>query len=194
MSLPVQRRWLVLGGLLTATLAAAAWVHERGEDDVVAAAERVRVPKADARANAAPSSQRAGARLVRQEAARQQVPQVRLDKLDARQLGEASSDPFAAPVTRVKRTRPEPRPVIVARPVPAPPPPSAPPLPFRYMGKMVSVDGVSVFLVHRNRNLVVHEGDTIDAKYRVDRIGEAAMTLTYLPLGQRQSLPFGESR
>ena len=194
MSLPVQRRWLLLGGLLTATLAAAAWVHERdaSDDELVAVAERPQARERQRRA-AAPPPEAAPARVARNEPPRNDVPQVRLDRLDARQLGDATRDPFAPPVKRVQRAAPKPAPVVVARPAP-PPPPSAPPLPFKYMGKLASSDGVSVFLIHGDRNLVAHEGETIASKYRVDRIGETTMALTYLPLNQQQTLNFGEGR
>ena len=200
MKLDARQRWLVLGGLLTATLAAAAWVHDREDNDPVGVARAVdersdagerRVVRNAPPQRLAEQSSVAPGRSARGRSA-QDAPQVRLDKLDARSLGDASKDPFALPRRTVKkRAAPKPAPVIVARPAP-PPPPSAPPLPFRYMGKMMTGDGVSVFLIHGNRNLVVHEGDTIDSNYRIDRIADTAMTLTYLPLEQRQTLNFGE--
>ncbi len=72
------------------------------------------------------------------------------------------------------------------------PPPAAPPLPFTYMGKLMSGGDLAVFLVQGERNLVVHEGDTIDSLYRVERISEADITLLFLPLNQRQTIPIGE--
>jgi hypothetical protein len=181
--LDAKQRWLVLGGLLTATLAAAAWVHDRDEANVNEVAEPVSLPKGGREA------QPAGTNKPRQ-LAESNVPQVRLDKLDARGIGEASKDPFAVPRPKVrKQAVSKPAPVVIAR-TPPPPPPSAPPLPFKYMGKMVSGDDVSVFLILGQRNLVVHEGDTIDSNYRIERIAESSMTVTYLPLQQRQTLDF----
>ena len=184
--LDAKQRWLVLGGLLTATLAAAAWVHDRDDEDSAQLAQAV-TPRDDVRQESAVRAR------APERSAQSSVPQVRLDKLDERNIGEASKDPFAVPRPKVKkRARPKPAPVVVVRTPPPPPPPSAPPLPFTYMGKLVEGDEVSVFLTHGSRNLVVHAGDTIDSKYRVDHIADSTMTLTYLPLDQQQTLAFGE--
>ena len=192
MKLDARQRWLALGGLLTGALAATAWVHERESENKVAVTEAV-TARTDATATSSVMDPRPQ-QLAQRDSSRQNVPQVRLDKLDARELGNASKDPFAVPRKKVKkRPAPEPKPVVVARRAP-PPPPSAPPLPFKYMGKMLSGGEVSVFLIHGNRNLVVHEGDTIDSKYRVESIADSTMTLTYLPLEQRQILNFGARR
>lgn len=183
--LDARQRGLVLGGLLTATLAAAAWVHDRDDADMHEVAQPFTPPK-DARET------KALRKNALQVSAESGVPQVHLDKLDVRNIGEASKDPFAVPHPKVKKQAKRKRaPVVVAR-TPPPAPPGAPPLPFRYMGKLVDGDDVSVFLTHGSRNLVVHAGETIDSKYRVDRIGESVMTLTYLPLNQQQTLALGE--
>lgn len=197
MKLDARQRWLVLSGVLTATLVAAAWVHDGASEDADVVAAVVKpMPDfiADGPTNDVRARQLAQRNTSAQDSPVQNAPQVRLDKLDARELGNASKDPFALPRKKVKkRVAPKPAPVVVARRAP-PPPPSAPPLPFKYMGKMVSGDEVSVFLIHGNRNLVVHEGDTIDSKYRVEQIADSTMTLTYLPLEQRQILNFGVRR
>jgi hypothetical protein len=59
------------------------------------------------------------------------------------------------------------------------------------MGKLIDDGKTIVFLAKGDRNYVVHMGDTIDATYRVDEIGEQSMTLTYLPLESKQSLAVG---
>ncbi len=96
---------------------------------------------------------------------------------------------------------PPPKKVVKARPVAAapvvvatPPPPSAPPLPFVYLGKMVDGANTTVFLSSQQRNLAVKAGDTIDNVYRVDRIADNNMTLTYLPLNAQQQLYLGGPR
>ena len=193
MKLDARQRWAVLGGLLTATLAAAAWVHDRDNSEivVVGAAEPRRAPRTGESAGNVPS-QRLAEQRSRDVADAESVPKVQLDKLDSRSIGEASKDPFAVPRPKVKKqVVRKPPPVLVDR-TPPPPPPSAPPLPFKYMGKLVDGGEVSVFLTHGSRNLVVHAGDTIDSKYRVDQIADSKMTLTYLPLQERQTLKFGE--
>ena len=177
MKLHARHRWVIIGGLLTATLAAAAWVRDGADPSakqVVAAAvaDRRSPPEAP-----------------------NETPVIQVEKLQARDLGAATRDPFAAPIRRPPKTKPgtavRTAPAAVAPP-PSAPPPSAPPLPFTYMGKLMSGGDLAVFLVQGERNLVVHEGDTIDSLYRVERISEADITVVFLPLNQRQIIPIGE--
>ncbi|HUF20319.1 MAG TPA: hypothetical protein VMP00_06145 [Burkholderiales bacterium] len=178
MKFSAGQRWLVLGALLAATLAAAVWVSERASApgaEVVAAAE----------SRAAPAGGPA------QAVADSEAPAVGLEKLESRELGKAIRDPFATAPPR----RATPRPRVETRPAPvavAPPPPSAPPLPFVYMGKLITDGGLSVFLLQGERNLIVREGDTIDSLYRVERISDAGITVLFLPLNQRQTIVIGE--
>jgi hypothetical protein len=170
--LHARQRWLIIGGLLTATLAAAAWVRDgadpSGKEVVAAAAAERRSPPE----------------------ALNDAPVIKLEKLQTRELGPATRDPFGAPIRRPPKSKPG----TAARSAPAavPQPPSAPPLPFTYMGKLMSGGDLAVFLVQGERNLVVHEGDTIDSLYRVERISDAGVTLLFLPLNQRQTIPIGE--
>ena len=187
MKLDTRRRWLLLGGLLTATLAAAAWVRDSGSppgEELVAASKAATTAPAKAATFA-----RAGAA--------NEASQVNLEKLKARDLGAASRDPFATAAPRPAKPKPAASPAAAAAMQAAaapPPPPSAPPLPFTYMGRMVSGEDLEVFLSQGDRNLVVREGDTIDSKYRVDQIADGGITLTYLPLNQRQTIVIGPRR
>lgn len=116
-------------------------------------------------------------------AARAATPQVNLDRLTAREPSPMLRDPFAAPERKAapgaKAVRRAPR--------------SAPPLPFTYLGRMLAGTDNAVFLVQGERSLVLREGDTIDALYRVERIEAGAVTLVYLPLNERQRLTTGAS-
>ena len=78
-------------------------------------------------------------------------------------------------------------------PPPPPPPPSAPPLPFAYLGKQVSVGQIEVYLTQGDRVIVAHEHTVIDGTYRIDSIRPPMMVLTYLPLKQTQQLAIGVS-
>jgi hypothetical protein len=71
--------------------------------------------------------------------------------------------------------------------------PQAPPLPFAFMGKLVDAETTIVFLTRDDRTYLVRLGDTVDAAYRIEEIGQETMTLTYLPLGVRQSLGIGDA-
>ena len=64
----------------------------------------------------------------------------------------------------------------------------APPLPFKYLGKMVEDGKLSVFLSNGDESVAVHAGQRI-GDYRVDKITEAEVRFTYLPLKTKQSLP-----
>jgi hypothetical protein len=169
MAAGVRVRWLVLGSALALTLAAARLVG--GADR--APPERAEAP-ADRPARAAAATD-------------EPVAELALDKLGARSAAPPAADPFR-PISWQALAQAEAR---RHAPPPAPRRPEAPPLPFAYMGKLVEDGRTTVFLVHGERNLIVRTGDTIDGTYRVDRIGEDDMTLTYLPLQQRQELALG---
>ncbi len=67
-------------------------------------------------------------------------------------------------------------------------PPVAPALPFQYIGKLQDGDKLAVFLTRGDENYSVTAGQMIDTVYRVETVSEAAVVLTYLPLGVRQTL------
>lgn len=91
-------------------------------------------------------------------------------------------DAFAA-----RSWRPPPPPARAA----APSAPVAPPLPFAYIGKLLDEGATTVFLARGAQNLAVKLGETIDGQYRLDALNEGAVTLTYLPLAQQQTLSLG---
>lgn len=117
------------------------------------------------------------------------APVLELERLAVRAHRETEADPFnhraweALAADEARRNAPPP---------PPPPPPQAPPLPFTFMGKLVDVDQVTVFLTNGSQNWVVRRGDTIDGVYRVEAIGDQRMTFTYLALQIPQELTIGE--
>lgn len=173
------RRWLIFAGLLSATLAAGAWLgdHPDQADPEIVAEAQTGPGRTQPSAPSAPSSAPA---------------QVNFEKLKSRSLGESTHDPFAMetpPAKKRNRAREAQRSAAVA----PPPTPTAPPLPFTYMGKLMSGPDAKVFLTLGDRNLVLREGDTVDSIYRVEKIAEGAITLVYLPLDARQTIVTGES-
>ena len=172
------RRWLILGGLLTATFAAAAWIRDKPDPEIM-----TKVQTGTGRAQApAPSSPASG------------PAQVNIEKLQSRTLGDSTHDPFAMemempPPLELNRASA----AAPSAPADLPLPPAAPPLPFTYMGKLLSGPEAKVFLALGDRNLVLREGDTVDSIYRVDKIAAGAITLVYLPLAQRQTIVTGDS-
>ena len=83
---------------------------------------------------------------------------------------------------------PPPAPVVVA-PAP-PPPPKAPPVPYRFVGKLEAKNAAPrAFLAKGEALLIVSAGDLLDNLYKVESLGQTEVVLTYLPLNQRQSIP-----
>jgi len=68
------------------------------------------------------------------------------------------------------------------------PPPRVPALPFAYIGRLVEHGEITVFLEAEDRFHAVKAGQTVDGRYRVDEIHDDTVSLTYLPLGARQTL------
>jgi len=175
-------RHAVLGAALLLTLAATVYVAQTpapAADDLLAA------PRAPAGMAATAPAARPPPPAV---AAAQPGPAApRID-------GAAAHDLFAAHDWRPPAPPPAP-PVAEAA---APPPRVAPPLPFRYLGRLEEPDGsVAVFLLRSGSGnerqqppIVVRAGDLIAPHHRVDQIGPRSMRLTYLPLAQAQTLSF----
>jgi hypothetical protein len=80
-----------------------------------------------------------------------------------------------------------------APPVPAyvpPPQPVAPSIPFSFIGRMLDVGEVTLFLSRNDRQYTVKVKDVLDDTYRIDRIGERDAVLTYLPTNTQQTLSY----
>jgi hypothetical protein len=74
----------------------------------------------------------------------------------------------------------------------APAVPTGPPLPFRYLGKMIEDGELQVFLARGEESYTLREGQKkgqkVDAQYRVDKVTQNRITFTYLPLKIQQTL------
>jgi hypothetical protein len=72
------------------------------------------------------------------------------------------------------------------------PPPSAPPLPFKYLGRMQAGEGIGVMLDVRGEVTPIQQGDILQSQYKVQSITKTATGLQiqflYLPLNQIQTL------
>ena len=69
--------------------------------------------------------------------------------------------------------------------------PVAPPLPYIYMGKIIDDGKLTVFLTRDDRAYAIKAGDTIDNQYMVNAVTPQRIELTYLPLGQKQTMMTG---
>lgn len=94
------------------------------------------------------------------------------------------SNPFAV------RTWEPPRPAVPV--VVAPPPLQAPPLPFRFLGRVQDPErGQAFMLTTGGRVLAVKTGDVLDGQYLVEEFRDGQLHFLYQPLNIRQTLFVG---
>jgi len=77
-------------------------------------------------------------------------------------------------------------------PAPAPAKISAPPIPYLYIGKLETENGVSVFLNRLGETLIAKKNDVLESKYRIEEITVEKIEFRYLPLDEVQTLVIGE--
>lgn len=70
---------------------------------------------------------------------------------------------------------------------------TAPPLPFRFIGKKLESGVWEVFLGRDEASFVVRTGSLLESNYRVERIEPPSMVLTHLPTRQAQTLAIGDA-
>lgn len=107
--------------------------------------------------------------------------------LPVRTAAEVGHDLFAAH----SFLPPPPKVSVQAGPPPAP---VAPPLPFRYQGRMTEGNATVVFLAQGERMLVARQGDLLNNQYRVESVSANAVTFMFEPLKQRQTLSIGNAK
>ena len=186
MKIDARQCWIAVAALLMAALTAAAWVREadrKSGTEVVEPPTRPRQVKAARGADPATPDR------------------VHLEKLRDRDPDSSANDAFATrswrkPAAKAAAKVPVAPAALPAVPAPptAPAPPGAPPLPFTYMGRLLSEEADAVFLTQGERNLIVHEGEIIESTYRVDKVSQTRLTFTHLPSGVQQHLPIGETQ
>lgn len=116
------------------------------------------------------------------------------------QSPSSAGDPSA---WRSMQPPPPPRVVVADVPPPPPPPPMAPRFPHAWVGRFndeavaSAASGASspahqviarAVLTGPQSTWVVRAGDVIEGQWRVDRIQDRTMSLTYLPLQQQQTV------
>ena len=160
-----QGRTLWLGGALLAALLATQWVSgEDGGGDSVATVPEQKAPKRETRE-------------IR--AAEDDTAQLELERLERRKFSSQAGDLFSP-----KTWMPPPSDTKA-------PPPSAPPLMFKYLGKVTEGDETRVFLALAEHNYIVKAGETINNLYRLDEVTDHTITFTYIPLNAKQMLSTG---
>lgn len=196
-----RTRWAGLLGLLGVS----AWLAVFGDKtpsttSTPMASAAARAPAQAASPALAPVPTAAPARTHATSAAPTQPPLPRLIARDV--LIPVPATPSEAPTHRTANVAPQ-RDLFASRnwtpPSPPPPPqpvaaPVAPPLPYTFLGKKLEGGAWEVYLGRGEQTFIAREGVTLDGHYHVDRIAPPALTLTYIPLGQAQTLSIGDSR
>ena len=65
--------------------------------------------------------------------------------------------------------------------------PAAPPLPFRFFGRLTEKGQTDVFVMQGDELIAIKPGQKI-GDYRVDQIADASISFTYLPMKMKQTL------
>lgn len=175
-----QQRWILIGGMLLATLLAGYFAEdepapEKGKRAGSASAKTS--PSAGVSESRRPKP---GDKVAELAAAPLSFPEpvAASEELEA----AANIDPFRAKTW------------YIAPPPPPPPKPTAPPLPFQYLGKLVEAGETRVFLNHQGKQLIARVGDIINGTYSVEEIVGGQMTFLYQPLKEKQVLAIGTDK
>ena len=166
------RRRIVLSSLLVMSVAAAIAVSEDSQGNAVVAA--IEKPKAISRSSDSLNEGSPAAFMGEDQLSSLNIRRIDSDLEPLFDISQKASAALLAPVDA------------------APSNPVAPPLPFRFLGRMIDEGKATLFLSMNERNIVARTGETIDDLYRVDSIENGVAEFTYLPLKQKQTLPIGE--
>ncbi len=174
-----DRRRLMIGGAVVLVLALAVW-SQWGSATA-----------------GAPAGAAARARSPRAEAAQTPAPAVKPLRLEALTAGRSEPSGTARNPFRFqpKVVAPPPRPVMpppgeAARPVTPPPPsgpPPPPPIPLKFIALVERADGVKWAVLSDGKvTMYGKDGDNIDGRYHIVKIGAESIELTYLDGRGRQ--------
>jgi hypothetical protein len=75
----------------------------------------------------------------------------------------------------------------------APAKPVAPPVPYRFAGKLMQNGELQIFLSKGDAPIPIKQGEILDGAYRVESITEDRVTLVYVPLGQWTIIPLSSA-
>ena len=98
-----------------------------------------------------------------------------------RSLERSRGELFNAPPPKPKPKPPQ----VVEAP---PPPPVAPPVPYRFAGKVRKGGEEEVLVAKGEFVFPVKVGDTLDGMYRIESIGNDRIEVVYLPLGSQDRI------
>lgn len=172
-------RRLILGAALVATLFAVIWL-EGNDVDIEETVQPILPTRSTSKSGGSKKSD---------------MGHLQVDQLGQRKFNAEADDIFASTSWEPKQPRaslsqsPFGGSNQVAKPAPVrAPPPVAPPLQFKYIGKIMEGKMTSVFLSMADNFYIAKVGERIEKNYRVDRINDDVIEFTYLPLGIKQTL------
>lgn len=166
-----KRRLVLLIGALLLTAAAVIWDRSRGP--VVPLSQAVTRSTPSSRATVTPDS------ALNSEVA--------INKIKSRSDYRA---PGADAFSQLNLVAPSP--VTISAPE-TPPTPTAPPLPFTVVGKKFEAGAWEIYLAKGEQTFIATLGATIADDYQVASIMPTQITLIYLPLNAKQTMPTGAS-
>lgn len=109
-------------------------------------------------------------------------------------LAEKGNKSKVTDIFAVRTWEPPPPPPPKPGPPPPPPQPQAPPLPFKFLGRIVDADRADAFLLAiQDRVLSVSVGDTIEDRYLLEKFAGGQLHFLYRPLNIRQTLTVGSA-
>lgn len=151
-------------------------------------------PSSPAPSASAPPPAAAGAQQSRTAAP--PVAPVKLEALDAERQppSDTPRNPFRYQPKAAPPPPPQPKPVGVAppgnastEPIKPMPPPGPPPIPLKFLGILTRANGVQwAVLSDGKAPMYGREGDIIDGRYRIVKIGVESIELTYVDGRGRQ--------
>jgi len=104
-----------------------------------------------------------------------------LERLQRNEAGAPQNDPFSRKGLTPERAAPA---AAVQQPAPKP---VAPPLPFKYFGRLIENGKTEVYVMRGEELLTLARGQNI-GEYRVEEVGDSTIAFTYLPLNTKQTL------
>lgn len=161
-------RWTVLMMALAATMAAIVYPVDKADDNGAIVGTESARPR-QALTSDAVEHDVAEPSLVEEETADPFAPR-----------GWQAPPPVSAPA--VTNT------VAVSAPMGPPAPAAAPPLPYKFMGRLDD-DGVEVvYLSKGDQSLIARNGETLDGTYKIVAMDSHHIEFEHMPTGDRQTL------
>jgi hypothetical protein len=103
-----------------------------------------------------------------------------LERLRRGEARQPQNDPFSLKSFAPQRVAPAAVSTAPAKPV-------APPLPFRYFGRLTEKGKTEVFVMSGDELVSIAAGQKV-GDYRVDQVTDSAISFTYLPLKMKQTM------